>query len=107
MTIKHDHACCDGCPRRDRATTSIASERFERWERIPFQDGGEAHLCERCQERADRSRLAEEFVLECDCCGRNTVDNPELKAWRRVPGPPGSGKRSVSLCAECYEQRRS
>jgi hypothetical protein len=64
MTIKHDHATCDGCSPSGRpAITSITSEWFEQWERIEMKSGGEAHLCPRCEERRDRGWLAEEYVL--------------------------------------------
>lgn len=105
MTLLHDnHARCDGCSGDTPATTPLTSERFENWERIPMHGGGEAHLCERCRVKQDRGWLAHDFVVECDCCERNSVDHPEVKHWRRAPAPPESSRESLTLCIDCYNR---
>jgi sulfur relay (sulfurtransferase) complex TusBCD TusD component (DsrE family) len=101
MTLLHDHAVCDGPHRGDPATTPITSEWFEQWERIPMENGGEAHLCPPCIVRRDKGWLAEPFVLECARCGRNTVDNPELQDWRTGRDP--STGAAVHICIECFD----
>jgi hypothetical protein len=94
VTIEHDAAVCDGgCG----ALITITLEGFEEWERIPMEHGAEAHLCPRCQYKRDRGWLGIGYVLECIRCGRNTVDNPEIKQWwgTREPG--------ASACDDCHD----
>jgi hypothetical protein len=65
--------------------------------------GGEADLCEPCQERRDKGWLAEEFVLGCVPCGVNTVDNHgEIDQWWGIPDPKGE-RWQVSVCDNCFD----
>jgi hypothetical protein len=96
MTIKHGHAFCDGQHLSDPAVVPIDSPKFAEWETVEFL-GEPAHLCPRCIERRDKGWLAEPIVLECDNCGRNTLDSPETKklTWEReYPDGP-------DLCGDC------
>jgi hypothetical protein len=103
MTIKDNIAYCDGCPPSAPAGVTITSEWFDSWTRIEMQSGGEAHLCPECQRKQERGLLGPDFVLECSGpCGRNTVENPEVKKWHTVPAPPDSGKPSLSVCGDCF-----
>ena len=91
---------CDGCPSSGPAIVPVTAPLFERWVRIQMESGAEAHLCPDCQEKKERGWLAEELVLECVRCKRNTVDNPELKRWHMLPGAPG--ERARHLCLDCF-----
>lgn len=98
MSISHDgRATCNGCD----ATIPSTAPAFDRWERIEMRDGPEAHLCEQCRYRRDRGWLAEDYVLECARCKRNTVSNPEVTLWRTIPSMTGEPSRTV--CFDCFD----
>jgi hypothetical protein len=102
VTIRDDHAFCDGAHRADPAVTPITSDWFEEWERIPMDSGSEAHLCPACIEHRDRGWLAEPFVLVCVRCGANSIDEPKRHQWRAIPDLSGE-RQSVTVCGDCFE----
>lgn len=95
VTIEHDHAICDGCL-GGPAVVSVTHPWFESWERIPMEHGGETHLCPPCVERRDKGWLAR-AIMECSRCGRNTIDNPEVKDWRL-------DANRAAVCADCSHE---
>jgi hypothetical protein len=99
MTIRKDGAatCDGGCG----AVVSPTLPSFEHWERTPWQDGPESHLCPRCMARRDRGWLAEDHVLECSRCHRNTIDNPEVTQWRVIPSM--TDQPSTMVCLDCFD----
>ncbi len=98
MTTTPDGAVtCDGC----RAVVSFAPPDFDGWQRIPMQAGPEAHLCPQCQVRRERGWLAEDYVIECSRCHRNSVANPEVARWRVIPSM--TDQPSNTVCIECYD----
>jgi hypothetical protein len=60
-----------------------------------MRSGGEAHLCPRCQRKRDRGLLGHDFVIECICCERNSVDHPEIQQWWGTP--------EGSVCDDCHD----
>lgn len=49
--------------------------------------------------------IAEDSVYECARCGRNSVDNPEVKQWRIVPSDDRPSGR-MAVCIACFDPTR-
>ena len=96
-TTREGDARCDGC----QALVSFSLPAFGDWQRIPMQGGPEAHLCPQCQVRRDRGWLAEDYVLECSRCHRNSVANREVARWRVIPSMTDQPSRTV--CIDCFD----
>jgi hypothetical protein len=98
LTVVRDGGVsCDGC----QALVSFSEPGFHEWLRLPMQSGPEAHLCPQCQVRRDRGWLAEDYVLECYRCHRNSVANPEVPRWRVIPSM--TDQPSHTVCIDCFD----
>jgi hypothetical protein len=97
VTIQGNHARCDHCG----AVTPVESNWFETWETIGWQDGADAHLCDKCRAKRDRGWLAEDLVLECVRCERNSEDNRDLK-WHVLPRVPADPNQARHVCDDCF-----
>ncbi|QEC48817.1 hypothetical protein FSW04_15360 [Baekduia soli] len=102
MTIRDGCAFCDGCPFHP-VFVSVSDTSFARWERIPMQQGADAHLCPECGAKAARGWLAHDVVVECDGCGRNSVEHPEIERWFAVVQHDVAAP--LNLCADCHAAR--
>ena len=110
MTIEHErHAVCESCP-TSPAMCTVTEPWFDQWETIEMEHGEDAHLCPACQQKRHSGWLPVDFVRECQRCGRNTRDNPEVTGWR---GMPTGDRRSIPplnkqwVCEDCQEDGES